>query len=169
MELKQKVLKGELAIYCNSKTEAEAMCKVEKLPLKGRKYSKIFCFFYMEKDRCLFVSKNYVSNNNIPTTTAKKFLASVNDAPQRKIIGYYAPINLYGGSVKKGDLLTNTVGNAFSINNTPARFFFPKEIVETWQPVFSEKIDDYVIERGCDYIIISGIKYPISFLKKLVM
>lgn len=55
----------------------------------------------------------------------------------RKIIGYISPMDLYDGVIKKGDVFVIFEGspNKYVCNHK----FLPKEIVETWEPVYENK------------------------------
>lgn len=63
----------------------------------------------------------------------------------KKIIGYTCPTNLYEDKIKKGDLLIkDSYGNYFLSSTSHV---LPKEIVETWEPVYEEefKVGDWVV------------------------
>lgn len=63
-----------------------------------------------------------------------------------KILGYKAPFDLYGGRVKKGTMFQLCVDpklyRVMDVSLNDVNTTFPKEIVETWEPVyiFDEKI-----------------------------
>lgn len=69
---------------------------------------------------------------------------------RRKIIGYKSPMDLYGESVKKGTIyVKDEPEDVFYIIKGTKRTFgqtMPKEVVETWEPVYEEK--DVIIEVG---------------------
>lgn len=61
--------------------------------------------------------------------------------PEKKIIGYKAPFDLYGGRVQKGDVfpkesLSGT--GSYRLSKELVTFYIPMEIVETWEPVYRE-------------------------------
>jgi hypothetical protein len=65
---------------------------------------------------------------------------------EKKIIGYKCPQDLFEGKVKKGELYIK-ISDSYGPKNTPAsRLELPKEIVETWEPVYEQefKVGDYV-------------------------
>lgn len=57
----------------------------------------------------------------------------------KKIIGYKAPTDLYGGSIKKGTVYENKVGGIYTPNWTTG-FSIPKEIAETWEAIYEDKL-----------------------------
>lgn len=64
----------------------------------------------------------------------------------KKIIGYKAPTDLFAGEVKKGELLVKNGhyydkhGSYRKKDYNPNDYnVFPKEIVETWEPVYEEE------------------------------
>ncbi len=67
-----------------------------------------------------------------------------------KVIGYACPTNLYSGAVQAGTVFTANSNGVYFCKQSPT-MGFPKEIVETWKPVFIEdeyKHDDWVLLRG---------------------
>lgn len=56
------------------------------------------------------------------------------DEKMKKIIGYKAPYDLFGGDIKKG-----TVYPVFETTDRTKEFFVPLEIVKTWEPVYEEE------------------------------
>lgn len=67
----------------------------------------------------------------------------------RKIIGYKTPSDLWGGEIKKGELYTpvkNSPTNYQWDADNDETYFLPKEVVETWEPVYEEeyKVGDWV-------------------------
>lgn len=56
---------------------------------------------------------------------------------QRKIIGYKAPFDLYGG-IKKGNLFTKDHSIKWGYRHKNS-YCIPDEIVETWEPVYEEE------------------------------
>lgn len=67
------------------------------------------------------------------------------------LIGYKCPTNLYGGDIKEGEIYKICFNNNFyepsSIKDTDS-LILPKEIVETWEPVYKE---EFSYEEG-DYL-----------------
>lgn len=87
---------------------------------------------------------------------------------EKKIIGYLSPFDLFNGNIKKGDILV-----IYSINKTiknqglyvkkdftsNSYNILPKEIVETWEPVYEEKkeiITSFEIGIPASVITIKG-------------
>ena len=70
---------------------------------------------------------------------------------EKKIIGYKCPMDLFNGHVKAGDLyIKSTVNKSNSYrhhNKIDTYWAMPLEIVETWEPVYKErlKVGDWVI------------------------
>lgn len=73
------------------------------------------------------------------------------DFTERGIIGYKAPTSLYGDTVKLGDIYIRCFNKYFyepkNIEDKDS-LILPKEIVETWEPVYKEeftyKVGDYL-------------------------
>jgi hypothetical protein len=70
---------------------------------------------------------------------------------ERKIIGYKCPMDIFGKKVKAGDLfkLTQDTTQYYHEKHTNS-CRLPKEIVETWEPVYEEpkpkfKVGDWVV------------------------
>ena len=57
----------------------------------------------------------------------------------KKIIGYRCPVDIHGGKVKKGTIYTKIDNDWFGHNNTTG-WYLPKEIVETWEPVYEDTV-----------------------------
>ena len=79
--------------------------------------------------------------HDLPIITYKQFLEM-----QTKIIGYKAPMDLYDGTIKKGSLYTKMGTSFFSFYYYLGSYGIPKEIVETWEPVY--EIKEVVVEIG---------------------
>lgn len=88
--------------------------------------------------------------NNPKVFTAKEFMDMLRQ--ETKIVGYKAPYDLYNGLVKKGDILKyGSVEASYCCKGRS----FPKEIVETWEPVYEEikpeyKVGDWVTIINAD-------------------
>jgi hypothetical protein len=66
---------------------------------------------------------------------------------EKKIIGYVAPFDLWGGQIKKGSIyIPNFPNNYGYIDNMIEQFNIAQEIVETWEPVYEPefKVGDFV-------------------------
>lgn len=70
---------------------------------------------------------------------------------EKKIKGYKAPTDLWGGDIKKGTLFTKCtdIRNNYSVNDI-AHYRIASEIVETWEPEYEEifRIGDFVRWKG---------------------
>ncbi len=101
-----------------------------KWPFKTNQYWNIF--EYVPKD--------------LPIITYKQFISM----QEKQIIGYKAPCDLFGGTIKKDTLYTLRTPQGVSYKNSlePDNQFhvFPKEIVETWEKVFKQ--EELVVELG---------------------
>lgn len=82
------------------------------------------------------------------------FQCTTSSMPDRKIIGYKAPFDLYDGYIGKGDVwikADNYIGILYihGLFKDPDKIL-PREIVETWEPVYEEtapkKTDPKVME-----------------------
>jgi len=87
---------------------------------------------------------------------------------QDKPIGYLAPFNMFDNAILKGDLFTFVSNSKYAINNRQD-LTVPKEIVETWDPVYKPKltlpkishyagsVDGEFLCYGCSRILISAV------------
>ena len=85
-----------------------------------------------------------------------------NNMENKEIIGYKAPYDLYNGNIKKGDLVTNLkdryVNNTrfkefeYGVINKTDFWLVPKEIVETWEPVYKSK--EQVFNMGSFEVVV---------------
>lgn len=75
----------------------------------------------------------------------------------QEIIGYKAPMDLFGGNVKKGTLYTPHNDDDTSVGWSPIQYIdghtrrsliVPEEIVKQWEPVYKENKTDVVITAG---------------------
>ena len=70
----------------------------------------------------------------------------IDSKEERSIIGYKCPTDLFGGLVKRDSLFTKITDSYGPLGTPVARLELPKEIVETWEPVF--KSEEKVISVG---------------------
>jgi hypothetical protein len=138
---KEKLISGELAVYCNSKKEASAMCKEIGLQTILKHYSKKRCFLAIIGSVANFV-ENYQFKN---TTRASKFLAECEVKPTREIIGYAAPYSMGKRSdgsyhINKGDIINKEIDNIDGvISYVNENISFPCEWVEKdWTPIYKK-------------------------------
>ena len=76
--------------------------------------------------------------------------------PDRELLGYKAPIDYYGGLVKKDSiaLVSSKLGTTYAIRS----FRLPQEVVETWVKVYKDpepafKVGDYIVAKTrCSYL-----------------
>jgi hypothetical protein len=86
---------------------------------------------------------------------------------ERKIIGYKAPCDLYGGSVKAGTIFVKGRGGAASWYQPKDRGSdsqsVPMEIVEMWEPIYEERTEKIKLKSfGGEFeleVSIKGIRY----------
>lgn len=83
---------------------------------------------------------------------------------QKEIIGYKAPMDLFDGNVKKGNIFTKNGTINYKCNN----LLLPKEIVEQWEPVY--KSEEKIINIGFDVKVTSeGIFHKSDNITEFVM
>lgn len=84
-------------------------------------------------DRPTYTEDNFYC---IPISELKHLGILVED----KIIGYKVPQDLYGGNIKKGQTVKsiNRIDKWEVVETKNSGFLLPKEIVETWEPVYEE-------------------------------
>lgn len=77
----------------------------------------------------------------------------------KKIIGYKAPSDLYSGAIKKGEVikLSKKVrgGKEYEITQNGWTCYLPPELVESWEPVYSD-LQTLVIGNNNIKLIING-------------
>jgi hypothetical protein len=97
--------------------------------------------------------------------------------PEGEIIGYLCPMDLFDGEVKKGEIYITTHGAHYTINGRGFDYKMPKEIVETWQPIYAEpqpevkeeKFEPIVVTTLYEFLVmhING-RIPLSELQALI-
>ena len=94
---------------------------------------------------------NYIPENckNLPILTFQQFREQIMNT--KKIIGYLAPIDLFKGRIKKGDLFSEKSKEGFMMyNKNHMTSGVATEIVMTWEAVFEEEFKEgdfvYVIK-----------------------
>lgn len=103
-------------------------------------------------------STGYDFGKEISFETFKRLVLKENmeNTQNKKIIGYIAPIDLFGGVIKKGTLFKfrskSSLNGSFYCpeTHTNGDYDLPKEIVETWTPQYSTtfKSGDYIVAEG---------------------
>lgn len=79
----------------------------------------------------------------------KQMEKQVSEVEEREIIGRVVPMDLYGGAVKDGDIVTKSKHwNAYETAGMGInpKYYFPCEIAEAWQPYY--KIEKPVFKVG---------------------
>ena len=81
------------------------------------------------------------SRNFDPTNPDRiKKLAYLNNKPMdKKIKGYKAPYDLFGGAVKKDTVLIKEEGGYVICDSRNRHYALPAEWIETWEAVYEEK------------------------------
>lgn len=97
----------------------------------------------------------------------KEFILNNNEM-DKKIIGYKCPTDLYGGQVKAGTIFKSTSSSPTTTpiyiavdgkgNIIKSHFELPKEIVETWEPVYKEEVALYVVRHDVSKEFVVTIK-----------
>jgi hypothetical protein len=142
-----------------------------------------FMYYFGYTDSDDYIGGNGTNNyryssefeNNPKVFTAKEFMDILREEKMsnKKIIGYKAPMDLFKGQVKKGEIyVSSEVGMAH-----PERInchYVPKEIVETWEAVYEEvkpqyKVGDWVtidvkfVEKDKpNHTLVLGNKYKLT-------
>lgn len=103
-------------------------------------------------------STTYYNNNGYTILTIND-IKFPNEMQKKKIIGYKAPMDLFEGKIKKGNLFyanvasgyIGTDGTEIGKASTISGTYLPKEIVETWEPVYQElyEVGDFVFAVNC--------------------
>ena len=102
----------------------------------------------------------------------KQYVLKENMGSKEEIIGYKAPYDLFGGKIKQGDLYKfKDTGYVHYLSDA---YYLPKEIVETWEPVYKAKEQTYTLSNGKEvkitkeYVICSGENVTIQAFKELM-
>ena len=90
---------------------------------------------------------------NLPEITFEEFTKYVlkQDSMEKEIIGYKCPVDLFNGNIKKDWILfKDSDGNTYRPKGQGPLHALPKEIVETWEPVYKEefKVGDWITVIG---------------------
>lgn len=93
----------------------------------------------------------------------------------KKIIGYKAPFNMWNGTIQAGEILIKTSDHGYGLDNSKRKVLntdsFPKEIVETWEPVFAQeeiKIGESIVEFRDSEVLVNKKVYTKVELKELL-
>jgi len=85
----------------------------------------------------------------------KKYIKKEN-MKEKKIIGYKAPYDLFQGNIKKGTIYTFLALEKSVYKYSPKEnkyFSLPREIVETWEPVYESTEKELILKSGKKLII----------------
>ena len=149
---------NKIAIQCNNKNEADAICKIFGTVKNGYGYSDLFSCFGVDTsgDNYAFYSHNSAIAFYRETIIQASEVIAQYEATKRNIIGYKAPFDIFGGHIKKDDIFKNDPeSNGWYI--AKYGFQLPAEIVEQWEPVYEEvkpcfgSFDDlicYLVKKG---------------------
>lgn len=165
-------IKNEIRIKCKSEAEANELMKFLEhkdfkwksggLPTSGT-YWNGRCINYK-----LYSNKRVSFDQDLDSSDSEmiSFKTFKQDNMEKEIIGYKCPSDLYGGLVKAGTVFKSTfftptpgsvfvaVDSNYEIIN--ACFELPKEIVETWEPVYKQedyKVGDWVLLQSSGHAI----------------
>lgn len=142
---KEWIIANKIAIQCNNKKEADAVCKIFGIPIS--KYYDTNCFFGVDLSRrnyCFYAHNAAISYGEI-IIQASEVIAKY-EAHNPKIIGYRCPFDMFHQEndflVNKGDLYVKRHDflNCYRPEKNQASdlFAMPDEIVKTWEPVYEE-------------------------------
>ena len=110
----------------------------ELTPKHGQKY----LFIEESKHDCLLVK----DTEGINVVMNKNWFKEYQHMKEKEIIGYLAPFDLFGGKVKKGDVLNQK--NLSYSKDGDYTYYLPKEIVEQWEPVYKEEPKECILYAG---------------------
>lgn len=143
----QQCIDKRIAISCSNKEECLEVLKalnidlisffnekdIEILPKNENKYSWAY-----GKDF------NYFINSGQATKCIKFKQLNLDKMEEKKIIGYKAPYDLFGGRVEKGRMyckITYRVTDQYTPHKEQVSIYdLPKEIVESWEAVYKEEL-----------------------------
>lgn len=131
-------LKGtDTAIHCTSQEEWDSVCEITGFQFNAN-------WFKVEnlKEEWIGLQLNipdrsgdHYKRNNFTIIEAKDFIA----ANSGEVVGYKAPCDLFDGKIKKGDVPRKSE-NGYTFDSIGLSNYLPKEIVETWEPVYEKKL-----------------------------
>lgn len=113
----------------------------------GKIYEVLDCFLY---NHPYYI---YIKCDNGETFWLNPFHFKLHKAidDKKKIIGYKCPYDLLGGKIPKGTLYdTYSVDRRFLQPNEIHTALLPKEIVETWEPVYKEECKEKEFTLKCN-------------------
>ena len=93
----------------------------------------------------------YMTKESDIIKLAKKQGLIKQDSMEKEIIGYKCPVDLFNGNIKKDWILfKDSDGNTYRPKGQGPLHALPKEIVETWEPVYKEefKVGDWITITG---------------------
>lgn len=116
--------------------------------------------------------------NNILTLEEFIEIAQMNtkntESTNKRIIGYKCPIDMFDGCIPKNTLYVRKYSEVlengyYSKDHLESNvYYLPKEIVETWEPVYEEeyKVGDWVIGWHCTYKSFKEIPWKICKIEE---
>jgi hypothetical protein len=127
---------------CNWETEKE-LCKALLAATEGNKVYKDEYYLFQNEtiEKC---HQNYIYPKIENKPTLEQLLTHFRNKPmEKKIIGYECPMDLYGGRIKRGDVINhlNTLDNekkCIKIGSSIIHDYLPLELVLTWKPIYDE-------------------------------
>jgi len=135
--------------------------------------SSYSCYYYLDVDGDLdMIGKPPEDYIEVTIEQLKDhYLKPKNMSKDKKIIGYKCPIDLFGGEIKKGEIFRKMNSKFYKVSLTGVTEYskhLPREIVESWEPIYEEeyRVGDFVITEGyCD--IYDGKVLEITRIKKV--
>lgn len=113
----------------------------ECFTLKGNIFTHVNYYYRFYKD--YFVIGGYsTQGDEYPIITLSEFKQMF----EPEIIGYECPMDLYGGAILKGDILVPVLCKDWYVCKIRSNgYSVPKEIVETWKPIYKESSKTVIV------------------------
>lgn len=137
-------LKTKNLVVFLTEQQYNKLCKALGFDIVSRYYGE---YTYCPRDRSY---STFGSKDCIGTYNSHTFIKFEDIDFGEKIIGYKAPMDLYGKYIKKGDIYKVCINRDFyePVEGSNDSLILPKEIVETWEPVYKEVIKSEIISLG---------------------
>lgn len=130
-----------IAIMCNNRSQAEELCDLLDIYEKHRiTHTDLYLSWDALGERFDFYDSDTCKEDQI--IVASEVISNIKASnPHRKLLGYKAPFDMFGGSVKKDELykIEGITGKAIHQDFGYEMFVLPSEIVEQWEPVYEEE------------------------------
>ena len=107
--------------------------------------------YILHEERSYCGSNFYMTKESDIIRLAKEQGLIKQDIMEKEIIGYKCPVDLFNGNIKKDWILfKDSDGNTYRPKGQGPLHALPKEIVETWEPVYKEefKVGDWIPITG---------------------